>query len=75
MVAKQEEDAAVIDQAVSFLYEEIIFISDRDVRRHSRSFFPGSQDADSSTYRSRKAQFEEANIISSYYSQDVTTQQ
>jgi len=32
--------------------------------------FSQSQDADSSAYRSRKLNFEEANIISSYYSQD-----
>ena len=34
------------------------------------SFSQGKQPADSSGYRSRKLSFEEANIVSSYYSQD-----
>jgi hypothetical protein len=34
------------------------------------AFSQGKQDADSSTYKPRKLSFEEANIVSSYYSQD-----
>ena len=34
------------------------------------AFSQGKQGADSSTYKPRKLSFEEANIVSSYYSQD-----
>ena len=69
MVAKLEEDAAVIDQALSFCMKKL-FLSVIGMYIGILAAFSQRQDADSSTYRSRKLNFEEANIVSSYYSQD-----
>jgi len=69
MVAKLEEDAAVIDQTLSFSMKKL-FLSVIGMYIGILAAFSQRQDADSSTYNSRKLNFEEANIVSSYYSQD-----
>src|SRR5678815_4459668 len=69
MVAKQEEDAAVIDQAVSFCMKKL-YLSVIGMYIGILAAFSQRQDPDSSTYRSRKLNFEEANLVSSYYTQD-----
>jgi len=69
MVAKQEEDAAVIDQAVSFCMKKL-YLSVIGMYIGILAAFSQRLDPDSSTYRSRKLNFEEANLVSSYYTQD-----
>ena len=69
-MAKQEEGAAVIDQAVSFFMKKIFLSVIGMYLGILAAFSQGKQEADSSAYRSRKLNFEEANIVSSYYSHD-----
>jgi hypothetical protein len=70
MAAKQEEGAVVIDQTVSFCMKKLFLSVIGMYIGILAAFSQTKQNADSSAYKSRRLSFEEANIVTSYYSQN-----
>lgn len=70
MAVRQAGDAVVIDQAEVFSMKRLFLSVIGMYISILAAFSQSKQGADSSTYRSRKLSLEEANIVSSYYSQD-----